>query len=57
MCQSFGGDVLQTLFSSAEGLANSSEENVGFWLWRFLADLAVATASSNILYVSMILFI
>ncbi|KAH7570839.1 hypothetical protein JRO89_XS05G0204400 [Xanthoceras sorbifolium] len=49
LCQSFGGDVLQTLFNSAEGLANCSEENMSFWIWRFISDQALATAASNIL--------
>ncbi|KAK4848398.1 hypothetical protein QYF36_012476 [Acer negundo] len=46
MCQSFGGDVLQTLFNSAEGLANCSEENMRFWIWRYISDQALATAAS-----------
>ncbi|WCJ33656.1 hypothetical protein M5689_015007 [Euphorbia peplus] len=49
LCQSFGGDVMQTLFNTAEGLANCSEENMRFWIWRFLADQALAIAFSNIL--------
>ncbi|KAK4852981.1 hypothetical protein QYF36_001861 [Acer negundo] len=46
MCQSFGGDVLQTLFNSAEGLANCSEENMRFWIWRYISDQALTTAAS-----------
>ncbi|CAI9785511.1 unnamed protein product [Fraxinus pennsylvanica] len=49
LCQSFGGDVMQALFHSADGLANSSPENMQFWLWRFISDEALAVASSNIL--------
>ncbi|KAL4347508.1 hypothetical protein GQ457_17G014810 [Hibiscus cannabinus] len=49
LCQSFGGDVLQTLFNSAEGLANCSQENMGFWIRRFVSDQALAMAFSNIL--------
>ena len=47
--QSFGGDVLQTLFNSAEGLANSPPENMGFWIGRFISDQVLAVAASNIL--------
>ncbi|KAI4336236.1 hypothetical protein L6164_014785 [Bauhinia variegata] len=50
LCQSFGGDVLQTLFHSAEGLANSPPETMKFWIWRFVSDLALAVAASNILF-------
>lgn len=49
LCQSFGGDVLQTLFSTAEGLASCSPENMTFWLWRFISDQSLAVAASNIL--------
>ncbi|XP_074324720.1 protein POLLEN DEFECTIVE IN GUIDANCE 1-like [Apium graveolens] len=45
MCQSFGGDVLHTLFSSAEGLANCDQET-GYWLGRFLSDEVLAVAAS-----------
>jgi hypothetical protein len=48
LCQSFGGDVLQTLFNSADGLANCSEENMGYWIWRFISDEILAVASSII---------
>ncbi|XP_024994356.1 protein POLLEN DEFECTIVE IN GUIDANCE 1 [Cynara cardunculus var. scolymus] len=46
LCQNFGGDVLQTLFNTAEGLANCSPENVRYWLWRFISDEALAVTSS-----------
>ncbi|PIN24973.1 putative membrane protein [Handroanthus impetiginosus] len=46
LCQSFGGDVMQALFDSADGLANCSPENMQFWLWRFISDEALAVASS-----------
>ncbi|KAK8657459.1 hypothetical protein V6N13_035694 [Hibiscus sabdariffa] len=49
LCQSFGGDVLETLFNSAEGLANCSQENMGFWIGRFVSDQALTMAFSNIL--------
>ncbi|OIT20931.1 protein pollen defective in guidance 1 [Nicotiana attenuata] len=47
--QSFSGDVMQTLFNTAEGLANSSTENMQLWMRRFIMDEVVAVASSNIL--------
>ncbi|CAI0388463.1 unnamed protein product [Linum tenue] len=46
LCQSFGGDVFQTLFNSAEGLASCPPETKRFWIWRFLADQALAMAFS-----------
>ncbi|XP_059655310.1 protein POLLEN DEFECTIVE IN GUIDANCE 1 [Cornus florida] len=46
LCQSFGGDVLQTLFNSAEGLGNCSPETTRYWIWRFISDEALAVASS-----------
>ncbi|XP_039069585.1 protein POLLEN DEFECTIVE IN GUIDANCE 1-like isoform X2 [Hibiscus syriacus] len=46
LCQSFGGDVLETLFNSAEGLANCSQENMRFWIRRFVSDQALAMAFS-----------
>ncbi|MBA0772865.1 hypothetical protein Gotri_008180, partial [Gossypium trilobum] len=49
LCQRFGGDVLETLFNSAEGLANCSQENMGFWIRRFVSDQALTMAFSNIL--------
>ncbi|KAL4303877.1 hypothetical protein GQ457_10G028140 [Hibiscus cannabinus] len=42
LCQNFGGDVFQTLFNSAEGLANCSQENMRFWIRRFVSDQALA---------------
>ncbi|KAK5770328.1 hypothetical protein PVK06_046478 [Gossypium arboreum] len=49
LCQSFGGDVFETLFNSAEGLATCSQENMRFWIRRFVSDQALAMAFSNIL--------
>ncbi|XP_012072354.1 protein POLLEN DEFECTIVE IN GUIDANCE 1 isoform X2 [Jatropha curcas] len=46
LCQSFGGDVLETLFNSAEGLASCSDEDSKFWIWRFICDQALAIAFS-----------
>ncbi|KAE8076396.1 hypothetical protein FH972_015051 [Carpinus fangiana] len=46
LCQNFNGDVLQTLFNSAEGLASCPPESMTFWLWRFIFDLALAMAAS-----------
>ncbi|XP_043722269.1 protein POLLEN DEFECTIVE IN GUIDANCE 1-like [Telopea speciosissima] len=46
LCQNFGTDMLQTLFSSAEGLANCSPENMRFWLWRFIWDQTLAVVAS-----------
>ncbi|XP_021293118.1 protein POLLEN DEFECTIVE IN GUIDANCE 1 isoform X1 [Herrania umbratica] len=46
LCQSFGGDVLETLFYSAEGLANCSPEKMRFWIRRFVSDQALAMAFS-----------
>lgn len=54
LCQNFGGDVLETLFYSAETLANCSEENRSSCTWKFFYDLALATASSNILFVAVL---
>ncbi|KAK7411074.1 hypothetical protein VNO78_02444 [Psophocarpus tetragonolobus] len=42
LCQSFNGDVLQTLFLSAEGIANCPQESMRFWIWRFVSDQALA---------------
>ncbi|KAF3432081.1 hypothetical protein FNV43_RR26820 [Rhamnella rubrinervis] len=47
LCQSFNGDVLQTLFNSAEGLASSPPENLGFWVWRYICDQAQAITLST----------
>ncbi|XP_022153683.1 protein POLLEN DEFECTIVE IN GUIDANCE 1 isoform X2 [Momordica charantia] len=44
--QSFGGDVLQTLFNSADGLANCPPENMGFWIGRFISDQVLAVTAS-----------
>ncbi|XP_038696761.1 protein POLLEN DEFECTIVE IN GUIDANCE 1 isoform X2 [Tripterygium wilfordii] len=44
--QNFGGDVLQTLFNSAEELARCSPENTLFWTWRFFSDQALAMVAS-----------
>ncbi|KAG6765994.1 hypothetical protein POTOM_030058 [Populus tomentosa] len=44
LCQSFGGDAPQALFSSSEGLASLSPENMRFWILRFISDQASATA-------------
>ncbi|KAF4368480.1 hypothetical protein F8388_018604 [Cannabis sativa] len=49
LCQSFNGDVLQTLFNSADGLAISPPDNITFWIWRYMCDLTLAVAASNIL--------
>lgn len=46
LCQSFGGDVLQALFNSSEGLANCSSENMRFWILRFISDQVLAMAFS-----------
>ncbi|XP_042501772.1 protein POLLEN DEFECTIVE IN GUIDANCE 1 [Macadamia integrifolia] len=46
LCQNFGADMMQTLFSSAEGLANCSPENMRFWLWRFMWDQTLAVVVS-----------
>ncbi|KAK1423627.1 hypothetical protein QVD17_18933 [Tagetes erecta] len=53
LCQNFGGDVLQTLFNTADGLANSSSEHMRYWLWRFISDEVLAVASSNILFLQL----
>ncbi|KAI7735892.1 hypothetical protein M8C21_018959, partial [Ambrosia artemisiifolia] len=52
LCQNFGGDVLQTLFNTADGLANCSpeSEHMRYWQWRFICDEVLAVASSNILF-------
>ncbi|MCL7052153.1 hypothetical protein MKW94_004411 [Papaver nudicaule] len=48
LCQNFGGDIVQILFSSAKGVADSSPENMSFWIWRFASDQALAVVSSII---------
>lgn len=40
---------MQTLFNTADGLANCPPESLKYWLWRFISDEALAMASSNIL--------
>ncbi|KAL2346962.1 hypothetical protein Fmac_000962 [Flemingia macrophylla] len=50
LCQSFNGDVLQTLFLSAEGIANCPEESMRFWIWRFVSDQALAVAASLLVH-------
>ncbi|XP_028791834.1 protein POLLEN DEFECTIVE IN GUIDANCE 1 [Neltuma alba] len=48
LCQSFNGDVLQTLFHSAEGLATCPSESMRFWIRRYIADQSLAVAASII---------
>lgn len=57
LCQNFGGDVFETLFYSADTLVNCSEENRSSCIWKLIYDLALATASSNILFVVVIFFL
>ncbi|CAN6309606.1 unnamed protein product [Urochloa humidicola] len=45
LCQSFGEDVLQVLFNSAEGLSACSTDNVTSELMRFLLDEAIAVVA------------
>ncbi|OQU91101.1 hypothetical protein SORBI_3001G114200 [Sorghum bicolor] len=45
LCQSFGEDVLQVLFNSAEGLSACSADNVTFELMRFILDEAIAVVA------------
>jgi len=49
LCQSFCGDVFGALFSSAKGLSISPPEKLRFSTWRFVSDLALTMAASNIL--------
>ncbi|XP_020595774.1 protein POLLEN DEFECTIVE IN GUIDANCE 1 isoform X2 [Phalaenopsis equestris] len=42
LCQSLGEDVLQVLFSSAEGLSNCSAENFKLEISKFAFDMAIA---------------
>ncbi|KAG9455322.1 hypothetical protein H6P81_008226 [Aristolochia fimbriata] len=42
LCQSFGGDALQVLFNSAEGIAGCSKDDVNFELMRFILDQTIA---------------
>uniref|UniRef100_A0A7C9AM40 Uncharacterized protein n=1 Tax=Opuntia streptacantha TaxID=393608 RepID=A0A7C9AM40_OPUST len=46
--QSFGGDVFETLFSSAEGLASCSPESLRYWIQRYTIDLVLAAVASII---------
>ncbi|GAB4828702.1 hypothetical protein Ancab_018367 [Ancistrocladus abbreviatus] len=46
--QSFGGDVFETLFNSADGLVNCSHESLRYWVRRYIIDLMLAAASSII---------
>ncbi|CAL0305120.1 unnamed protein product [Lupinus luteus] len=46
LCQSFNGDVLQTLFHTAEGLSSCPPESMRFWIWRFICDQVLAVAAS-----------
>ncbi|PAN45361.1 hypothetical protein PAHAL_9G113200 [Panicum hallii] len=45
LCQSFGEDVLQVLFNSAQGLSTCSTDNVTFELMQFLLDEAIAVVA------------
>ncbi|KAG8097955.1 hypothetical protein GUJ93_ZPchr0013g37898 [Zizania palustris] len=45
LCQSFGEDVLQVLFNSAEGLSTCSSDNATFELLRFILDEAIAVVA------------
>ncbi|KAI3503751.1 hypothetical protein L1887_32200 [Cichorium endivia] len=56
LCQNFGGDVLQTLFNTADGFANCSSESTRYWLWRFMSDEALAITSSNILFSEFVIY-
>lgn len=49
LCQSFCGDVFGALFSSAAGVSTSPPEKLRFCTWRFVSDLALTMAASNIL--------
>ncbi|KAK9707037.1 hypothetical protein RND81_07G168900 [Saponaria officinalis] len=44
--QSFGGDVFQTFFGSAEALACCPPESSRYWIERYTIDLLLAAASS-----------
>ncbi|KAI6677212.1 hypothetical protein NL676_038008 [Syzygium grande] len=54
LCQNFGGDVVKTLFNSAEELAGCMPENMTVYKMRFLSDLALSMGASNILFVVII---
>ncbi|XP_040377572.1 protein POLLEN DEFECTIVE IN GUIDANCE 1 [Oryza brachyantha] len=45
LCQSFGEDVLQVLFNSAEGLSTCSTDSATFELMRFILDEAIAVVA------------
>ncbi|CAL9093377.1 unnamed protein product [Musa acuminata var. zebrina] len=49
LCQSFGEDVLQVLFDSAEGLSTCPPDNMKFELIRFILDEAIAVIAFDIL--------
>ncbi|KAK1645093.1 hypothetical protein QYE76_062898 [Lolium multiflorum] len=57
LCQSFGEDVLQVLFNSAEGLSTCSTDNATFELMRFLLDEAIAVVAFDILCCKLCYFI
>lgn len=44
--QSFGGDVFETLFSSADGLACCSPDSWRYWVQRYTTDLVLAAVAS-----------
>lgn len=48
---------MQTLFNTADGLANCSSDNMKHWLWRFISDEALAVTSSNILLYQLFIFL
>ncbi|KAI9108869.1 hypothetical protein K1719_020174 [Acacia pycnantha] len=48
LCQNFNGDVLQTLFHSAEELATCPPERLRFWIRTYIADQFLAVAASII---------
>lgn len=49
LCQSFGEDVLQVLFNSAEGLSSCSKDNLTSELMQFVLDEAIAVIAFDIL--------
>ncbi|GAB2279941.1 hypothetical protein Dimus_014577 [Dionaea muscipula] len=46
LSQNFGGDVLETLFNSVEGLVSCSQESLRYWVRRYGLDLVLAAAAS-----------
>ncbi|KAG6512470.1 hypothetical protein ZIOFF_030581 [Zingiber officinale] len=56
LCQSFGEDVLQVLFDSAEGLSTCSDDDMIFALIRFIFDEAIAVIAFDILSSLVALF-